>query len=102
MLRFYFELAGNLVSDLPYALQKYVSPEMREAIERITISGAFDVIVCDFLTPAVNLPENLNVPTLLFQHNVEAMKAVAGIFDHLGRFDARDVKRSVYIRVKTF
>ncbi len=72
-MRFYFELAGNLVSDLPYALQKYVSPEMREAIERITISGAFDVIVCDFLTPAVNLPENLNVPTLLFQHNVEAM-----------------------------
>lgn len=71
--RFYFELANNFLSKLPYALQKYVSAEMRAAIEKTAGEKNFDVIVCDFLTPAVNLPANLNAATLLFQHNVEAM-----------------------------
>jgi glycosyltransferase involved in cell wall biosynthesis len=71
--KFYFELANNLVSSLPYALQKYVSAEMRKTTEKLARSSDYDIIVCDFLTPAVNLPENLPVPTLLFQHNVEAM-----------------------------
>jgi len=71
--KFYLELTGNLMSKLPYALQKYVSAEMREATEKLTAEENFDVVVCDFLTPAVNLPANLNAATLLFQHNVEAM-----------------------------
>lgn len=71
--KFYFELANNLVSKLPYALQKYVSAEMRETIKDIANSNNFDVVVCDFLTPAVNIPARLSVPALLFQHNVEAM-----------------------------
>ena len=71
--KFYFELVGNLVSRLPYSLQKYVSPEMRVTIERLANRENFDVVVCDFLTPAVNFPANLKVATLLFEHNVEAM-----------------------------
>lgn len=71
-IKFYGELLQNLASSLPYALQKYVSAQMRNKISEIAVSENFDVIVCDFLTPAVNLPENLPVPTLLFQHNVEA------------------------------
>ena len=71
--KFYFELSKNLVSSLPYALQKYVSPAMRDKIIELAKPENFDVVVCDFLTPAVNLPENLPVATLLFQHNVEAM-----------------------------
>ncbi len=46
---------------------------MLEAVENITQTQPFDVVVCDFLMPAVNVPLNLSVPTLLFQHNVEAM-----------------------------
>lgn len=72
-LKFYLELAGNLVSKLPYALQKYVSAEMRESVKKTADRENFDIVVCDFLTPAVNLPAKLNVATLLFQHNVEAM-----------------------------
>lgn len=71
--KFYFELANNLASKLPYALQKYVSAEMRETTEKLVNRENFDIVVCDFLTPAVNLPANLNAATLLFQHNVEAM-----------------------------
>jgi polysaccharide biosynthesis protein PslH len=72
-IKFYQELITNLVSDLPYALQKYVSAEMRRKIASLTAGNNFDILICDFLAPAVNLPSVINIPTLLFQHNVEAM-----------------------------
>lgn len=71
---FYAELAGNLISPLPYFLKKYESSKMRTAIEEQLRRKTFDVIISDFLQPSVNLPENLSSPALvLFQHNVEAM-----------------------------
>ena len=70
---FYVELALNLASDLPYAIKKYESPEMRQEIIRLLPKQRIDVLVCDFLAPAVNVPRNLNCTTVLFQHNVEAM-----------------------------
>lgn len=68
---FYVELVLNLASDLPYAIKKYESAEMRGEIEQRV--GQFDVLICDFLAPAVNVPRNLDCATVLFQHNVEAM-----------------------------
>lgn len=70
---FYRELASNLFSHLPYAIKKYESAGMaREIVER-TQAESFDVLICDFLAPAVNLPHNLSCPAVLFQHNIEAM-----------------------------
>jgi sugar transferase (PEP-CTERM/EpsH1 system associated) len=70
---FYAELAANLVSPSPYALKKYESPAMRREIEARAGAGDVDVLVCDFLTPAVNMPLRPPCATLLFQHNVEAL-----------------------------
>jgi sugar transferase (PEP-CTERM/EpsH1 system associated) len=70
---FYSELAFNLISPLPYAIKKYSSSRMRAAIETALQQKKFDVLVCDFLAPAVNVPDNLPCRTILFQHNVEAM-----------------------------
>ncbi|MGI8655345.1 MAG: glycosyltransferase, partial [Pyrinomonadaceae bacterium] len=70
---FYAELAGNLVSPLPYFMKKYESKEMREEIAKRTANDAFDVLVCDFLQPSLNVPANVSSATVLFQHNVEAM-----------------------------
>ena len=70
---FYGGLARNIFSPLPYAIQKYKSKQMQAAIEQHLRSDAVDVIICDFLTPAVNLPDDLPCPSVLFQHNVEAM-----------------------------
>jgi sugar transferase (PEP-CTERM/EpsH1 system associated) len=69
---FYAELTRNLASPLPYAIQKYRSDEMRRAIEQALSEEDFDLLVCDFLTPCVNLPEGIAVPSILFQHNVES------------------------------
>ncbi|MGH9903109.1 MAG: glycosyltransferase, partial [Pyrinomonadaceae bacterium] len=72
---FYFDLARNLVSRLPYFMEKYRSPEMRRAIDGCLASAGepFDVIVCDFLQPSTNMPPDPGCATVLFQHNVEAM-----------------------------
>lgn len=71
--RFYLALVANSFSRLPYALEKYVSTQMRERIVKTTAEGKHDILVCDFLAPAVNVPDSLPIPTVLFQHNVEAM-----------------------------
>jgi glycosyltransferase involved in cell wall biosynthesis len=70
---FYFELLLNLVSPRPYAIKKYESVEMLREISELERRNAFDVLVCDFLAPAGNVPRSLKTPVVLFQHNVEAM-----------------------------
>jgi polysaccharide biosynthesis protein PslH len=71
-LAFYADLLRNVFSSLPYAIAKYQSAPFRAAIARAVSTGKFDVVVCDFLTPSVNVPDHLEVPTVLFEHNVEA------------------------------
>jgi polysaccharide biosynthesis protein PslH len=69
---FYLDLARNAVSPLPYAIAKYRVPRMRREIESLVREGKVDLVVCDFLFPSINVPDDLGVPTVLFQHNVEA------------------------------
>ena len=71
--RFYGELLANVFSRLPYAVAKYRSHALRKAIEELVAQGDVEVVVCDFLAPSLNVPAGLPVPTVLFQHNVEAM-----------------------------
>jgi sugar transferase (PEP-CTERM/EpsH1 system associated) len=70
---FYFELLLNLVSPRPYAIKKYESAAMLREITELERKNSFDLLVCDFLAPAGNVPRTLNTPVVLFQHNVEAM-----------------------------
>lgn len=70
---FYYELLLNLVSSNAYAIKKYESRAMRREIVERDRQGSFDLLVCDFLAPAVNVPADLTTPAVLFQHNVEAM-----------------------------
>jgi polysaccharide biosynthesis protein PslH len=70
---FYSDLLVNLSSPLPYAIKKYESPLMRAEIEKLLATNKFDVLICDFLAPAVNVPNKLRCASVLFQHNVEAM-----------------------------
>ena len=69
---YYAALLCNLPSRLPYAVARFRSPAMREAIAHAVHDRRIDLLVCDFLMPAVNVPVGLGVPAVLFQHNVEA------------------------------
>jgi sugar transferase (PEP-CTERM/EpsH1 system associated) len=67
---FFLRLLLNLFSPLPYAIARYRSPQLRDRIRKLA-AGA-DLVVCDFLTPSLNVPDGLPAPIVLFQHNVEA------------------------------
>jgi glycosyltransferase involved in cell wall biosynthesis len=68
------ELLGNAVaSSLPYALSKYRSVALRRELRELDASGRFDLIICDFLTPAFDVTRSVDqTPAILFQHNIEA------------------------------
>ena len=71
-LRFYLDAALHLFDPLPYAVGKYRSSEYRRTLARLLADETFDLIVCDFLFPAVNLPKRLPCPAVMFTHNVES------------------------------
>lgn len=70
---FYVDLARNLASSLPYAVQKYRSSKLREQAQSWIDREQPNLVVCDFLAAAVNLPDRYWRQSVLFQHNVEAM-----------------------------
>jgi polysaccharide biosynthesis protein PslH len=55
----------------PYAVSRFSSAPVRQALRQGFDGGRFDVAVCDFLDAAVNFPTDVAIPTALFQHNVE-------------------------------
>src|SRR5262249_16327127 len=70
--RFYADAALHLIDPLPYAVGKYRSRAYASTIDELLRTRTFDLIVCDFLVPAVNLPRRLPCPSVIFTHNVEA------------------------------
>src|SRR5688500_17245302 len=58
-LAFYLDAARRLFDPLPYAVGKYRSAEYRARVKSLLATGRFDLIVCDFLVPAVNMPDTL-------------------------------------------
>ncbi|PYT04186.1 MAG: hypothetical protein DMF60_16110 [Acidobacteria bacterium] len=72
-VRFYFELLMNLLSPLPFVLQRYRSKSMQDAIEDELSASDYDVVVADFLVTSVNFRKRPNATWLLFQHNVESL-----------------------------
>jgi sugar transferase (PEP-CTERM/EpsH1 system associated) len=71
-LAFYADAASRIVDPLPYAAGKYRSREYRQRLESLLATGSFDLVVCDFLVPAVNMPATVPCPSVVFTHNVEA------------------------------
>jgi sugar transferase (PEP-CTERM/EpsH1 system associated) len=69
---FYADAAMRVLDPLPYAAGKYRSTEYRDQVDDLLETGGFDLIVCDFLVPAVNMPRRLPCPAVVFTHNVEA------------------------------
>jgi glycosyltransferase involved in cell wall biosynthesis len=61
-----------LNSQLPYAVSRFASFQVQDQLRAWCREQRFDVAVCDFLDAAVNFPGRLNIPCVLFQHNVES------------------------------
>ena len=87
--RFRVDAALHVVDPLPYAVGKYRSRGFRRRLRELLTERPYDLIVCDFVFPAVNLPRRLPCPAVLFTHNVESeiwprhAETKAGVVDRL-------------------
>lgn len=72
--QFFVALLKNfLFSTSPYILDRYRNADFSKKLVELDASGEFEVILCDFLTPAINFDfDRLRTKKILFQHNVEA------------------------------
>ena len=61
----------HLLSSLPLTVAADRSKAAREIVREAFATGP-DVVVADFLHAAVQLPESISIPTVLFTHNCEA------------------------------
>ena len=89
--RFYQDAALHLADPLPYAVGKYRSRAYRRRLEALLARDAFDLLICDFLVPAVNLPRRLPCPAVIFTHNVESE-----IWRRHAETEANRLKRFLY------
>jgi len=71
--RFLVQAVRNLFSTLPLPLHRYHVPALRRTLDELVSTETFDVVVCDFLFPALHFDVVHDTPTVLFQHNVESV-----------------------------
>jgi glycosyltransferase involved in cell wall biosynthesis len=69
--RFFVQLLQGLISPVPVVIFRKKSAEIRRLVQDLITRERFDAIVCDFLTPSINMPRLEDC--VLFQHNVETM-----------------------------
>jgi glycosyltransferase involved in cell wall biosynthesis len=69
--RFWIQALRGLFSQLPVVVARKRSHGARLMIEKRLHAERYDILVCDFLSPAVNLPSDQ--PFILFEHNVETV-----------------------------
>ena len=56
----------------PYSVSRFASSKVRRRLSESLERDNPDVVVCDFLDAAINFPEQIAIPSVLFQHNVES------------------------------
>jgi glycosyltransferase involved in cell wall biosynthesis len=64
---------ASFFATLPHSISKYCRPEVARHLREVVAAEAYDVILCDFLSPAAVIPFDCGVPVVIFTHNVETM-----------------------------
>jgi len=67
------DYAWKLFSPVPYVVRQYGIPKVREQVCELFREDSFDLAICDFLFPYLNLPDRMPCPQVLFAHNAETM-----------------------------
>src|SRR5256885_7890590 len=63
----------RLLSSQPYLITKYCRSQVNDELRALLQHETYDVIVCDFLSPAGIIPWESRTPKVVFTHNVEAV-----------------------------
>lgn len=62
----------RLPNAAPFSVSRFASGKVRESLNDCLSRQRPDIVVCDFLDAAINFPKRLEIPSVLFQHNVES------------------------------
>jgi polysaccharide biosynthesis protein PslH len=85
----------------PYAVSKFTDPGVRKLVSEWDREQRFDVAVCDFLSSTLNFPDDLKMPTVLFQHNVECV-----LWKRKAQFEVKPLDRVIskleYAKMRRF
>jgi polysaccharide biosynthesis protein PslH len=72
-MELYLDYARRVTWHAPYAVSKFTDKKVQKLVADWVQQRRFDVAVCDFLSSTLNFPQDLPLPTALFQHNVESI-----------------------------
>jgi sugar transferase (PEP-CTERM/EpsH1 system associated) len=66
------DYALRLLSSEPYGITKFCRASVGRKLRALLEEETYDVILCDFVTPAGIIPWDCDTPKVVFTHNVEA------------------------------
>jgi glycosyltransferase involved in cell wall biosynthesis len=99
----------RLPNPTPYAVSKFTDRQVVQTLREWLPGNRFDVAVCDFLSASLNFPEELPLPCVLFQHNVEsslwtrmANTETSPVHRPLYRIEARKMERYERVTLRRF
>ncbi len=72
-VRFYLKLMRGMFSRYPFTVINDYSRDLETVLRDLLASRRFDLLVCDFLQPSLNVRKINSIPTLLFEHNIESV-----------------------------
>lgn len=70
---FYVRVLAKTFSRYPISVSNDYSPDLERTLLEVLQKSEYDLLICDFLQPSINCTKVSGCPTLLFQHNVEAV-----------------------------
>ncbi|MFA4948865.1 MAG: glycosyltransferase family 4 protein, partial [Candidatus Krumholzibacteriia bacterium] len=70
---YYWNILWTLGDSRPFTSVSYRSRSVQELLSRLAVEERYDVLIADFLTMCINIPEKLPFPVVHFSHNVESM-----------------------------
>src|SRR4051812_13094692 len=81
----------RLPRSAPYPVSKFTDSQVSDLVKTWLADGRFDVAVCDFLSASLNFPSHLQLPCVLFQHNVES-----SLWQRMARTETNPVRKLSY------
>ncbi len=86
-----FDYLRRLPNPAPYAVTKFTDPKVVKTLREWLPDNRFHVAVCDFLSASLNFPDDLPLPCVLFQHNVES-----SLWARMAKTETNPVRRVSY------
>lgn len=63
----------SLFSTLPFSVKIRTSLKSKEDLEKLLKENPIDIIICDAVQRALNIPDDINAVKILYEHNIESV-----------------------------